>query len=242
VSEEHFSGPGDRDLSNKRFWGKLGEMFRVTLDMLYEEKEGRELDLGAVDLALAAATEDELEEKANTHEYAGPARDYSQHVEWWFESARPLFVEEGRELELKARLEFPGSNPAEEAASLRDVVDVIRWYQHQIYVKLMRAIEGKLEEAEEALGEYPRDSDGSAKVALLGMDRSIAAWGTMLRQFPGQEDNILGILVQLERLRRRTEEDFPAARAFVRPGIDWMIDREDEQVGGADSCTSDGTP
>jgi len=238
VSEEHFSGPGDRDLSNKRFWDKLGEIFQVTLDMLYEDAAGRGLDLRAVDLA----TEDELEKLANAHECTSLARDYSEHVERWFDAAHPLFAEEGRELALKARLELPGSYPAEEAASLQNVVDVIRWYQHQIYVKLMRAVKGKLEEAEEALGEYPRDSDGSAKVALLGMDRSMAAWGTLLRQFPGQEDNILGVLVQLERLRKRAEKKFPAARAFVRPGFDWMIDREGEQVDGANARTSGGTP
>ena len=174
----------------------------------------------AVDLASVAAAKDELEEQANSHECVRSARDYSQHVQRWFESAEALFTEEGRELELKARLELPGSNPAEEAASLRDAVDVIRWYQDQIYVKLMRAIEGELEETEEALGEYPKDSDGSAKVALLGMDRSMAAWGTMLRQFPDREDDVLAILVHLERLRRRTEEEFPAATAFVRPGFD----------------------
>ena len=37
VSEAHFSGPGDRDLSNKRFWDKLSEVLQVTLDMLHEE-------------------------------------------------------------------------------------------------------------------------------------------------------------------------------------------------------------
>jgi hypothetical protein len=30
----------------------------------------------------------------------------------------------------------------------------------------------------------PRDSDGSAKVALLGIDRSLVAWTRMRQHFP----------------------------------------------------------
>jgi hypothetical protein len=123
-------------------------------------------------------------------------------------------------LELKVQLDLPGSNPAEQAAKLRDTVDVIRWYQDLIGVKLERAVGSQLEEDEERDAEYPKDSDGSAKVALIAMDRSIAAWGTLLREFPSQEHSILAILVHLQRLRRRTEEQFPEARSFLRPGFD----------------------
>ena len=38
--------------------------------------------------------------------------------------------------------------------------------------------------------------------------------------FPDREGEILDLLVHLERLRRKTEEVFPSARAFVRPGFD----------------------
>ena len=42
-----------------------------------------------------------------------------------------------------------------------------RWYQHFIYVKLIRAVQGKLEETPQSLDEFPKDFDGSAKVALI---------------------------------------------------------------------------
>ncbi len=70
------------------------------------------------------------------------------------------------------------------------------------------------------LDEFPKDSDGSAKVALIAMDRSIAAWGELHRHFPDAEDDILDLLAHLDRLRRHAEQEFPAARAFVRPGFD----------------------
>jgi hypothetical protein len=99
-------------------------------------------------------------------------------------------------------------------------VDVIRWYQHQIYVKLKRAYHSIQDEKLEELDDFPKDSDGSTKVALIGIDRSISAWGEILKFLPNQKENILGIIAHLERLRNRTEADFPDARAFVRPGFD----------------------
>ena len=63
-------------------------------------------------------------------------------------------------------------------------------------------------------------ADGSAKVALIGIDRSLAAWSELLRQLPDEEDRILSLLAALSRLSRDVEAAFHGARAFVRPGFD----------------------
>ena len=55
------------------------------------------------------------------------------------------------------------------------------------------------------------------------MDRSISAWGEIIKFSPYQEDNILGIIAHLNRLRNLTEADFPDARDFVRPGFDEIV-------------------
>jgi len=55
------------------------------------------------------------------------------------------------------------------------------------------------------------------------MDRSISAWGEILKFFPDQEENILSLVAHLDRLRNRTEAEFPDARAFVRPGFDETV-------------------
>src|SRR5262245_13307548 len=56
-----------------------------------------------------------------------------------------------------------------------DPCAVITWFHMQILVKVHRAIHGF---AENGTGphDWPPDYDGSAKVALLGIDRSHAAW------------------------------------------------------------------
>jgi hypothetical protein len=111
-------------------------------------------------------------------------------------------------------------DPEADAERLRDAVEVIQWYQHQIAVKIMRAVGTTACRDADADRVDQSDSNGSAKVALLGMDRSVVAWAELLRQMPDDEDRILPLLVALSRLRRDVEAIFPAARAFIRPGFD----------------------
>jgi hypothetical protein len=99
-------------------------------------------------------------------------------------------------------------------------MEVIRWYQHFIYVKLMRAVRGELDEREEELDDLPRDSEGSAKIALIAIDRSIGAWGTIYGLDSFQNEKILRIIAYLDRLREEVEKTFPGARSFARPGFE----------------------
>lgn len=63
------------------------------------------------------------------------------------------------------------------------------------------------------------DANGSAKVAIIGIERSVAAWATVLARFLDHEDAIFS-LTTLKRLLRRVDAAFPNARAFRRPGFD----------------------
>lgn len=108
---------------------------------------------------------------------------------------------------------------AQTAAWMKDHADldddpsrIARWDHLLIHAKLVRALERD--------EEVPEDSDGSAKVALISIDRSIKAWMALRRDFADDEDRILDALVTLQRLRRETEAEFPSARAFKRPGFD----------------------
>lgn len=220
LGEEQFADPQARDINNQAFWQKLTEMFQITLDMLKEIAEKEGIDLGSLDSETKAEQGRLNQESAKNHECYYAAKVYGETVDNWFDSAKDVFKKKVDELNTKARLEIPNVNPLDEVTSLKDAVEVIRWYQHQIYVKLVRAIQGKWEETSESSDEFLKDSDGSAKVALIAIDRSISAWGVMLCHFPEREDDILDLLVKLDRLRRRVERIFPAARAFVRPGFD----------------------
>jgi len=134
-------------------------------------------------------------------------------VDEWIDGAEDLFGFSGHEKSIDDEDNI-------EAESKNDNMDVIRWYQQQIYVKLMRAVSGSIEESNYN-DDFASDSDGSAKVALTGIDRSIAAWGRLHTFFPGFHiNNIRNILIHLDELRLKVEKTFPNARKFIRPGFD----------------------
>jgi hypothetical protein len=109
-------------------------------------------------------------------------------------------------------------------AQAGEALEVIQWYQFFIYVKLMRAVSG-LSSVPPAPGleDYKaQDANGSAKIALIGIDRSIAAWEVLVNAAPRHRGAMSKLLAQLTGLRQAAEETFPQARAFVRPGFDEM--------------------
>jgi hypothetical protein len=220
INQEHYPDAGARDGDNARFWAKLSEVFQGTIEMIREDAERQNVSLDSNELETFAAERRNRQSALKGHECPRAAKRYANMVDAWFDSAKPLFAEKKVALESQARMQLPGADPKAEAVRLKGVVEVIQYYQHQIWVKLMRAIGGLLEEKSEAPNEYPKDSDGSAKVALIGIDRSISAWSEMRLQFPDQDDRVLDILVQLDRLRRKVEQTFPHARSFARPGFD----------------------
>ena len=110
--------------------------------------------------------------------------------------------------------------PEKEALEIKDAVAVIIWYHTVIHVKLMRALHQIFEDELEILEDFPKDYDGSAKIALVSIEESLKAWEMLLKHFGSREDEILKMLTHLQKLLRRTELEFPNARSFKRPGFD----------------------
>ena len=112
----------------------------------------------------------------------------------------------------------PGA-PHPPADLLRDALEVVLWHQFFITVKLKRAFHSLVNEKEEP-HDWPRDSEGTAKVVLIGVDRCIAAWAAVRGHLPEHGNAALDFMLRLDRLRNKVEAEFPKARAFVRPGFD----------------------
>lgn len=222
LNEEHFIDSESHDINNQIFWQNMTEAFQLPINMLKEIAKQEGIDLDSVDTKTVTTKEKFYRKTARNHECSRLAVIYGEMVDNWFTSAEKLFDEKEYAFDVRIQLEIPGTDPAAEMAGLKEVIDIICWYQYQIYIKLMRAIQGDIEGRSVTLDRLPRDSDGSAKIALIAMDRSIAAWENMSKLFPEQKDNILDLLLHLDRLRKKTEKVFPGAREFVRPGFDTM--------------------
>ncbi|HET6854835.1 MAG TPA: hypothetical protein VFH46_21220 [Pyrinomonadaceae bacterium] len=207
TEQEDDDSPESRDVRNEAFWRKLGAIFLETREMVVEwAREAR------VDLTGPAEGEEKRSHRRrqliDNHPLAKSGKKYANAASDWFR-------------EFDQTIEISDLRATEnEREHLEDAREVIQWYQYQIAVKTIRALSGRREEEDPELADFPKDSDGSAKVALIGIDRSIAAWRLMQLSLPERADSIVTLILQLERLRYRLENGFPQARRFIRPGFD----------------------
>jgi hypothetical protein len=96
-------------------------------------------------------------------------------------------------------------------------IEVVIWYHALIAVKIYRAL------ASAAMSRHGKpglveDAQGSAKVALIGIDRSRKALRQLLSKL--HDARIQRLIGRLDRLGAEVERRFPDARVFVRPGLD----------------------
>ena len=222
MSEEKFSDPQTRDLNNAVFWEKLSETLQETMLMLTEMAEEKGIDLDSIEIDAAAEQRRAAVEDTVVHMISHMAQAYTDLVDEWFDVNISPYQTADKQLHVVSDTDPIHSKSPKDTVSIIDAMEIIRWYQHQIYVKLKRAIQSTQSEKEEPdlWDDFPKDSEGSAKVALIGIDRSISAWGNVFERFPIQDEKILPIIAGLKRLRNRIENEFPKARSFVRPGFD----------------------
>jgi hypothetical protein len=206
ISEEEFSDPEARDIRNEAFWNKLSGILGETLELLKESAKEWGIELEALDSIDDIENIKAKDAAAENHLVCRAAKKYSGWVEEWFRGRETLF--------------FEMAAAAREGVSLEEAIEVIRWYQYFICAKVMRAVRGKIEEEEERCDEVASDSDGSAKIALIGIDRSIAAWAVIQHYITDCNKEVIDIIAFLDGLRQVVEETFPSARSFIRPGFD----------------------
>ncbi|HEX3184433.1 MAG TPA: hypothetical protein VHQ94_06540 [Pyrinomonadaceae bacterium] len=207
------------DLTNDAFWRKLGSIFQETRDMIAEWAREAGIDLSKVDDEDDPAQRKRRRQQVDNHPLARAGKKYANDASDWFRELDQIVeISDMRTTDCRAEPEF------EPAERFEDAREVIQWYQYQIAVKTMRALSGRLDEARATdLSEFSRDFDGSAKVALIGIDRSIAGWRMAQLSLPERAASIVPLILQLERLRQRIEKAFPDARDFVRPGFDEIL-------------------
>jgi len=211
------------DVTNDAFWRRLGTIFQETRDMIAEWAREAGIDLNKAEEEDDPAQRKKRRQQVDNHPLARAGKTYANDASDWFRELDQI-VEVSDQRATESDLEH--------TERLEDAREVIQWYQYQIAVKTMRALSARIDEREADLeelrdrpemAEFPKDSDGSAKVALIGIDRSIAGWRLMQLSLPEREVSIVPLILQLERLRQRIEKNFPEAREFVRPGFDEIL-------------------
>ncbi|MFP4470627.1 MAG: hypothetical protein ACOCX8_01555 [Bacteroidota bacterium] len=104
------------------------------------------------------------------------------------------------------------------ADEVMEAINVLEWYHIFIAIKFKRALTGYFEQEEFEEADF--DMNGSAKVALIGLDRSLDALRILHRHLKIHRKFLQKMRTELEDIRLLAEEIFPEARSFVRPGLD----------------------
>jgi hypothetical protein len=193
----------NNDIRNATFWQRFDETLA----------EVRQLIPQWAKLALNNSTEQKKvrshRREVDNHPLTKAGKRYANAASDWF-----------RELDQTSQSTTdPTDRNCHDLQPIEDSREVIQWYQYQIAVKTMRALSSRNEDSEHN-NDFPKDSDGSAKVALIGIDRSIAAWRLMQLSLSDHAESIVPLILQLETLRNDLEVSFHQAREFLRPGFD----------------------
>ena len=143
------------------------------------------------------------------------------------ERLEPKVLPEHKAIDACARIYFTRAwhfcqtHRSTEARDPSDPWAIVQWFAHFIGPKVHRALTGL---ADHKSDEYdlgpPYDHDGSAKAALVAIDRSQSAWLRLVETGICQPGDVLPFIDDLVWLGEKLESVFPNARAFVRPGFD----------------------
>ena len=145
--------------------------------------------------------------------------EYLRQTALWLKKEKDLLEQAGHQQAFETNL---GLRTEQEAVGLlhklKDAWEVIKWYRTLIPVKVVSALQINNSLAPNAtLQAY---FNGKAKLVLVSVDQSLLAWHTLLENYPEKTDEVLDMLLLLDRIRRQMQEAFPDARDFRRPGLD----------------------
>lgn len=153
------------------------------------------------------------------HDLVKRASDYAREVEVWLDSNKPFLDSIDQALKQRMQQGHPFESTENRYLVATKALEEIAWYRILIQSKLLRSLSSRCQENLDRIGR-PHDSSGSAKVVLIGIQRSRMAWNRIASGSSDLRQSVTVLLNLLERLEEGIEQDFPDARLFERPGFD----------------------
>jgi drug/metabolite transporter superfamily protein YnfA len=201
ISEFEIDGP-DMDIKNKEFWEHMSMVFQATWEMIAEGAQEMGIDLDESNFEYVKPVHHKTEAEKL-------AEKYGLRLIKWLEKNEALFKQKAETFLLINENQL---------VTFQDAIDVIRWYSLFIAVKIHRAHLTPYDFDDKETDRY--DKNGSAKIALIGINRSLEAFSFLYNHMHEQEDEILGYLADLSHIQKLMLKTFPKAMEFKRPGFD----------------------
>lgn len=189
----------EHDATQKVFWRNLQNIFTETKEMLREAAAERGIDIDKLDLKEAGEIIEQKRRFVSQQDLMQLAEKYTKQAS--------IF--------LQAQDLSGGTNNQTQL----EMMQIISWYHFFIAAKINRGLYAEADyEEDEDFDQFHNDGDGTIKIALIAIDRSIAAWNILINEENRRE--IRPLIQLLETVRQMCEEKFPNARGFLRPGFD----------------------
>ena len=201
MEQEYAVADEKRETANQEtYWRNLKNIFAETKEMLREAAAERGIDIDTLDLEEAGEIIEQKRRHVEEQDLMRLAEKYTKQASVFLKT-QDLSAGETTD---QTRLEM---------------LQIIGWYHFFIAAKINRALYAESDYEEDAdFDAFRNDGDGSIKIALIAIDRSIVAWNILLSEETQRE--IKPLIQLLETVRRLCEEKFPNARDFLRPGFD----------------------
>jgi hypothetical protein len=201
-------------VNKNTFWAIFDSLFEGTFKKLgdIEGNDNNEPDLFQEmdNFSLEfESSENEPWKNAIENELTEAARSYATEVTKWMQTY---------ENDIECSLSQIDTTVKQNTDSVLNSIEVIMWYKFFIAAKLHRATSHDYD----TFIELPVDSDenGSAKIALIAINRSIVGWSIIRSVYKTDQNTTGEFMGRLIAIRRVVEKTFPRAHEFVRPGFD----------------------
>lgn len=211
LDEESTEGSIDKTLEG------ITEMFADLISFLKEEAEKRGIDL---DEEIDMSEEENARRKAQAHPLAEKTWDYFKIVDDWLKTRSDIVSKKADEFIKFAEIGLDEEKIENNVKEFQDALEVIRWYFTLTNVKTVRALHTKFDNTFGDEDFTFEQVNTSAKIALIGCEKSLNAWQTIYEYLSEDEDKILKILAYLSELKKDIIKEFPDVVNFKRPYFD----------------------
>ncbi|PZX60406.1 hypothetical protein LV84_00683 [Algoriphagus ratkowskyi] len=216
-----FEREQERDINSPDdFWNSLSENFKETLEMLHAMAEEQGIDMDQILADTKKETSLEEEDKLlDEHPLSVITDQYLFEGKDWLESLRIKNYFEGLVHQLNLGL-MEVSKVEIQKAKIEEALEVIHWYLFFVHVKSKRVLNDLLGDFWDEFPEEEKSYNGSAKIAMISMERSMQAWKLLFDLLEDEQDSILNLLVLLDKSRKMLAALVPNYALFIRPGFD----------------------
>lgn len=194
-----------RDINNKAFWANISANFAEAQRMLIKAADKFGIDFKEFDKKEYKAIRSREKNFIQNHYLTKLSLDYLKDSRKALENKQEFLLFALIEEDQKANF-----------------LEIIYWYQMFISAKIQRGLNGLLDFDgnfdEEESNDIQSDSNGSIKIALIAIQRSIMAWTILMS---AENSHIIKPLISLlENIKQTAIKEFPNANDFIRPGFD----------------------